>query len=103
MITMSEPLVEAAVPEFIKRKPSTKERSSTELRFASFPLPLCGTARAVKGRDERPPGALDSPLRPFRGRVVVFLLDEANDFIDGGNAQDQAEEDNVWEFPRSCR
>src|SRR5215472_7220825 len=42
---------------------AAKERSSTALRFASFPVPLWGTGRAVKGRDERPAGALDSPPR----------------------------------------
>jgi len=37
-----------------RTKPSAKERSSTELRFASFLAPLCRVGRAVKDRDERP-------------------------------------------------
>ena len=109
MIT-SEPLVEAAVRHFRdratrlilqfrfstvwhspgfgreiqqKQNLSAKERSSTELRFASFPLPLWGVGRAVKGRDERPTGALDSPPDPKAERCAYFLLDTADDFIDG--------------------
>src|SRR5208283_1796595 len=109
MIT-SEPLVEAAVRHFRdratrlilqfrfstvwhspglgreiqqKQNLSAKERSSTELRFASFPHPLWGVGRAVKGRDERPTGALDSPPDPKAERCAYFLLDTADDFIDG--------------------
>jgi hypothetical protein len=66
-----------------KQNLSIKERSSTELRFASFLAPLWGVVRAVKGRDERPTGALDSPSDPERMRVSNFLLDKADDFIDG--------------------
>jgi hypothetical protein len=47
-----------------KEKRATRERSFTELRFASFRLQFSRTARAVKGQDERPAGALDSPPRP---------------------------------------
>jgi len=39
--------------------------------------------RAVKGRDERPTGALDSPSDPKGIRVCLFWLDKADDFIDG--------------------
>jgi hypothetical protein len=66
-----------------KQNLSIKERSSTELRFASFLAPLWGVVRAVKGRDERPTGALDSPSDPEKIRVSNFLLDKADDFIDG--------------------
>ena len=47
---------------------STKERSSTELRCASFPARLYVTWGAVKGQDERPlfGGALDSSPRHHR-------------------------------------
>ena len=109
MIT-SEPLVEVAVRQFRERaregflfavppgavasgsgeeaskktKPSAMERSSTELRFASFLAPLCGVGRAVKGQDERQKmGALDSPSQPKRKSVLHFSLDMADDFIDG--------------------
>ena len=51
-----------------------EERSFTELRFASFPLQFCGTERAIKGRDERPSGALDGPLRLCRDGDLFFLL-----------------------------
>src|SRR5215467_734474 len=51
---------------------AAKERSSTALRFASFPVPLWGTGRAVKGRDERPAGALDSSPRA-QGDVSSFF------------------------------
>ena len=51
---------------------AAKERSSTALRFASFPVPLWGTGRAVKGRDARRKKAVppvlflrsDPPTRP---------------------------------------
>jgi hypothetical protein len=42
-----------------------------------------GGVRAVKGRDERPTGALDSPSDPEKIRVSNLLLDKADDFIDG--------------------
>ena len=47
---------------------STKERSPTELRCASFPARLSVTWGAVKGQDERPlfGGALDSSPRHHR-------------------------------------
>ena len=44
----------------------------TELRFASFPNQLCCAEKPVKGRDERPAGALDSPLRAFGGVSSFF-------------------------------
>ena len=46
----------------------TKERCSTELRFASFPARLSVAWGAVKGQDERPlfGGALDSSPRHHR-------------------------------------
>ena len=46
-----------------------------------------GVGRAVKDRDERPAGALDSPPNPKEEVclffTVYFLLDMADDFIDG--------------------
>src|SRR5262252_2868021 len=71
--------------ELKKQNLSTKERSSTELRFASFLAPLWGFGRAVKVRDERPTGALDSSPEPERRCVSNFLLDKADDFIDGSS------------------
>src|SRR6516165_3797341 len=45
-----------------------------------------GMGRAVKGRDERPAGALDSPPNPKEEVclffTVYFLLDMADDFIE---------------------
>src|SRR5215472_10337528 len=64
-------LLRPAWGEEAKTEPA-KERSSTPLRFASFPIPLWGTGRAVKGRDERPAGALDSPPRA-QGDLSSFL------------------------------
>ena len=75
-----------------KENRATRERSFTELRFASFSLRFCRTARVVKGQDERPTGALDSPPRPpgacmhffdFVCAFFDFLLDRADAFIDG--------------------
>jgi hypothetical protein len=55
------------VPYELKTE-STKERSPTELRCASFPARLSVTWGAVKGQDERPlfGGALDSSPRHHR-------------------------------------
>jgi hypothetical protein len=60
---------------------STKERSSTELRFASFQLNCEVTCGAVKGQDERrcqgprgtPPfgGALGSPASHHRTSMLT--------------------------------
>src|SRR6516162_7903027 len=61
---------------------AAKERRSTALCFASFPVPLWGTGRAVKGRDARPAGALDSPPRA-QGDLSSFLLDSAGALTDG--------------------
>jgi len=65
---------------------ATRERSSTELRFASFPRPLWGVGAAVTGRDEGPAGALDSRADSHRKRVSYFLLSyfllDMDDFID---------------------
>ena len=46
-------------------------------------LDYVGEGRAVKGRDERPTGALDSPTLAPRERCRYFLLDNADAFIDG--------------------
>jgi len=56
-----------------KENRATRERSFTELRFASFPLRFCRTAQAVKGQDERLTGALDS--LPVRGEMCVHFFD----------------------------
>src|SRR5712692_3788346 len=51
---------------------STEERSSTELRFASFRARLWVTWGAVKGQDERPlRGALDSPASHHRTSMLT--------------------------------
>src|SRR5215471_13484805 len=65
-----------------KQNPSTRERSSTELRFASFPRSIVkdpGRLSRVKMN------ALRAPLTASQDLTVAcanFLLDEANDFID---------------------
>jgi hypothetical protein len=64
----------ASVEKEERETEPSKERSFTELRFASFPLQFCGTERAIKGRDERPSGALDSPLRLCLDGDLFFLL-----------------------------
>ena len=66
-----------------KQNLSAKERSSTELAFRFVPRSIVGDQEAVKSRDERPTGALDSLLNPNRRRVSNFVLDTADDFIDG--------------------
>ena len=62
---------------------SAKERSSTELRFASFPLPLWG----VGGLSRVEMNALRAPLTALptpSGEVcLLFCLTRADDFIDG--------------------
>ena len=52
---------------------STKERSPTKLRCASFPARLSETWGAVKGQDERPlfGGALDSPISHHRTSMLT--------------------------------
>ena len=68
-----------------KQNPSTRERSSTELRFASFPRSIVkdpGRLSRVKMN------ALRAPLTASQDLTVAcanFLLDEANDFIDERN------------------
>jgi hypothetical protein len=64
------------------KKEPIKERSSTALRFASFPIRLWRAGRAGKGQDEHPAGALDSPPHA-KGELSSFLLDSADAFIDG--------------------
>jgi len=54
-----------------KPNPSTKERSSTELRFASFPRSIVRDPGRLKGQDERLRGALDS-LPGSNGDVCNF-------------------------------
>src|ERR1700746_1443375 len=79
------------IPQNQKQNLSAKERSCTELRFASFPAPLGGSRNAVTRRDERPAGALDSLPTPNRRGVLTFsfiFLDKADDFIDGNLRKD---------------
>ena len=69
------------LPETTERNWPSKERSFTELRFASFPYRFCGTERAVKDQDD----ALRAPLTALyvsNRREVVFSLDSADAFID---------------------
>ena len=65
-----------------KPNPSTKERSSTELRFASFPRSIVRDP----GRPSRVEmNALGAPLTASQDLTVMcanFPLDEAEDFID---------------------
>ena len=64
----------------------TKERSSAELRFASFPLPLWG----LGGLSRIEMNALRAPLTALptrRKKCVYFSLDTADDFIDGFSAR----------------
>ena len=68
-------------PEKVKKR-ATKERSFTELRFASFPSPLCCAERSVKVEMNALRAtltALSAPLEQCRH----FLLDRADAFIDG--------------------
>jgi hypothetical protein len=70
----SEPLVEAAVLKF--------KRENRQLRNEASFVPVerwYAFAGAVKDRDERPTGALDSPPRT---RMDSCVLDETDDFID---------------------
>ena len=58
-----------------QQKTSTKERSSTELRFASFSRSIVrDPGRLSRVPDERPTGALDSPPGSKRRRVPIFRL-----------------------------
>src|SRR5262250_3179164 len=66
-----------------RQKNPAKERSSTELRFASFLFPIVWARRDLsRVSDERPTGALDSPRRASGG-VLLFLLDNADVVIEG--------------------
>ena len=68
-----------------RKKNPAKERSSTELRFASFPLPLCWRGEGLsRVCDKRPLGAaLDSPSPRVGRSVCNFLLDNADVVIEG--------------------
>jgi len=73
-----------------RKKNPAKERSSPELRFASFPLPLCWRGEGLsRVCDKRPLGAaLDSPSPRVRRSVCNFLLDNADVVIDAMLHQD---------------
>src|SRR5215467_7539487 len=58
-----------------KQNPSTKERSSTELRFASFPRAIVrGLERRSRVEMNALAGALDRLPRPNRRCVQILLL-----------------------------
>jgi hypothetical protein len=65
-----------------KQSPATKERSSTELRFASFPRSIVRDPGRLSRAEMN---ALRAPLTASQDLMVMcanFLLDEADDFID---------------------
>ena len=66
-----------------KQEPSTKERSLTELRFASFPRSIVrDPGRLSRVKMNALAGALTgSP--DLQGTCANFPLDKADDFIDG--------------------
>src|SRR6266536_4740701 len=55
------------------RASSKDEASLNFVSLRSFPLRFCRTARAVKGQNERPTGALDSPPRPGAEKCALYL------------------------------
>src|SRR5215470_16472521 len=66
-----------------RQKNPAKERSSTELRFASFLFRLCGRGETCQGS---PMNALRAPLTALAARreeCCYFLLDNADVVIDG--------------------
>ena len=66
-----------------KQNPSIKERSSTELRFASFPRSIVRDPGRLSRVEMN---ALRAPLtasQDLRVTCANFLLDESDDFIDG--------------------
>jgi hypothetical protein len=76
---------------------STKERSVTEFRFASFPPRLWRARRAVKGRDERPDGP------PFISNELVLKVRELLS-ADAGESQERVFPKvpatvGTWSFP----
>ena|SRR5215471_5490713 len=65
-----------------KQNPATMERSSTELRFASFPRSIVRDPGRLSRVEMN---ALRAPLTASQDLTVTcanFLLDEADDFID---------------------
>src|SRR5215471_17942740 len=68
-----------------KQNPATMERSSTELRFASFPRSIVRDPGRLSRVEMN---ALRAPLTASQDLTVTcanFLLDEADDFIDECN------------------
>src|SRR5262245_13417967 len=66
-----------------RQKNPDKERSSTELRFTSFPFPLCGRGETCQGSSMN---ALRAPLTGLtapREKCCYFLLDSADVVIEG--------------------
>jgi hypothetical protein len=61
-------------------------RNEAQLNFVSLRsrFDCVGAESPVKGRDERPSGALDRPSRVLRRGVANFLLDCAGVVIDAG-------------------
>ena len=69
-------------PELKKHNPATMERSSTELRFASFPRSIVRDPGRLSRVEMN---ALGAPLTASQDLTVTcanFLLDGADDFID---------------------
>ena len=70
-----------------KQNPATKERSSTELRFASFPRSIVRDPGRLSRVEMN---ALGAPLTASQDLTVTcanFLLDVADDFIDECNGR----------------
>src|SRR5215469_12879642 len=67
-----------------RQKNPDKERSSPELRFASFPFPLCGRGETCQGSPMN--AQIRAPLTAFaahREKCCYFFLDNADVVIDG--------------------
>src|SRR5215469_12727930 len=66
-----------------RQKNPDKERSSPELRFASFPFPLCGRGETCQGSPMN--AQLRAPLTAFaacRENCCYFFLDNADVVIE---------------------
>ena len=75
-------MVEAAVLELTNKKSSTKNEAPLHFVSLRSALHCLWFERPLKGRDERPAGALDRSLEPIRACVRLSALDKADDFID---------------------
>src|SRR5215472_14337139 len=68
-----------------KQNPSTEERSSTELRFASFPRSIVRDPGRLSRVKMNAPGAPLTASQDLTVTCANFLLDAADDFIDECN------------------